>query len=141
MSSDLPEERLHQGEPDRPIGSENLEPTADNQPNIAVQADNDDRFQCRACGYTYNPSKGDPTSKIIAGTPFTVLPIVWKCPTCGAKKSLFINIGTVNEAAGFKANQRYGLGVNTLTQGQKSLLIFGGMGLGILLLLSLYSLN
>jgi rubredoxin len=135
MSSDLQEE------PDRPSSSEKLEPTIDAKPSTSVQADDDDRFQCRACGYTYNPDKGDPTRKIIAGTPFTVLPTTWKCPTCGAKKSLFSNIGTINESAGFKANQRYGLGVNTLTQGQKSLLIFGGMGLGILLLLSLYSLN
>jgi rubredoxin len=133
MSSDL--------EQDRPSSPENLEPTTDTKPTTAVQAADDDLFQCRACGYIYNPNKGDPTSRIIAGTPFTVLPMTWKCPTCGAKKSLFSNIGTVNEAAGFKENQRYGLGVNTLTQGQKSLLIFGGLGIGVLLLLSLYSLN
>jgi rubredoxin len=100
----------------------------------------DDRFECRACGYKYNPNKGDPKNKIIAGTPFTVLPETWKCPACGAKKGAFVNIGTT-ETAGFKQNQGYGLGVNTMTQGQKSLLIYGALGLGILLLLSLYSLN
>jgi rubredoxin len=126
---------------DFPGNPEELKPLTDAKPATKVQAADDDRFQCRACGYTYNPNKGDPKNKIIAGTPFTVLPTTWKCPACGAKKSLFSNIGTVNEAAGFKANQGYGLGVNTMTQGQKSILIFGGLGIAILLLLSLYSLN
>ena len=124
---------------DRPSSPADLEPTSDK--NTAAIITDDDRFECRACGYTYDPNKGDPKNKIIAGTPFTILPTTWKCPVCGASKSLFSNVGTINEAAGFKQNQRYGLGVNTLTQGQKSLLIFGGLGLGILLLLSLYSLN
>jgi rubredoxin len=128
-------------EQDRPSSPEDLAPTTDKKSKAAVVTTDDDRFECRACGYTYDPNKGDPKNKIIAGTPFTVLPTTWKCPVCGAQKSLFSNVGTVNEAAGFKQNQRYGLGVNTLTQGQKSLLIFGGMGIGILLLLSLYSLN
>ncbi len=106
-----------------------------------VAAD-DDRFECRACGHIYNPSKGDPTTKVIAGTPFTVLPETWKCPVCTAKKSAFTNIGTVtSEVSGFKENQGYGFGVNTMTQSQKSLLIYGGLGLGILLFLSLYTLS
>jgi rubredoxin len=128
-------------EQDRPSSPEDLEPTTDTKTQAKIQAADDDRFECRTCGYTYNPNKGDPKNKIIAGTPFSVLPTTWKCPVCGANKTLFSNVGTVNEAAGFKANQSYGLGVNTLTQGQKSLLIFGGLGIGILLLLSLYSLN
>ncbi|MGM0457132.1 MAG: rubredoxin, partial [Cyanobacteriota bacterium] len=41
----------------------------------------------------------------------------------------------------FKENFSYGLGVNTLTPTQKTLLIFGGLGLGVLFMLSLYGLG
>jgi rubredoxin len=115
---------------------ENLEPTTGKK---SIASD-EDRFECRACGYDYDPNKGDPKNKIIAGTPFSALPSDWKCPVCTAKKGVFINIG-MNAVSGFKENQGYGFGVNTMTESQKSLLIYGGLGLGILLFLSLYSLN
>jgi rubredoxin len=127
-------------EQDRPSGSEDLTPTVDNQPSPGVIAADDDRFECRACGYTYDPNKGDPKNKIIAGTPFTALPQTWKCPACGAKKGAFTNIGTT-ATFGFKENTRYGLGVNTMSPGQKSLLIFGGLAVGFIIFLSLYTLN
>ena len=38
-------------------------------------------------------------------------------------------------------NQGYGFGTNTMTGDQKSLLIFGGLGLTFLFFLSLYTLN
>jgi rubredoxin len=127
-------------EQDRPSSPEDLAATTDLKPSTAVENTDDDRFECRACGYTYDPNKGDPKNKIIAGTPFSVLPATWKCPVCTAKKAAFTNIGT-NAVSGFKENQGYGFGVNTMTQEQKSLLIYGGLGLGILLFLSLYTLN
>ena len=125
---------------DRPSTPAELEPTTDTTATSKVVAADEDRFECRACGYNYNPNKGDPKNKIIAGTPFSALPSDWKCPVCTAKKGVFINIGT-NAVSGFKENQGYGFGVNTMTESQKSLLIYGGLGLGILLFLSLYSLN
>ncbi len=125
-------------EQDLPVSPEELVPTAATKP--ATIAD-DDRFECRACGYIYNPNQGDPKHGAIAGTPFTVLPATWKCPVCGAKKAAFTNVGTIGTASGFKENLGYGLGVNTMTPEQKSLLIYGSLGVGILLLLSLYSLN
>ena len=127
-------------EQDSSNSPEDLAPTTDTKPSTAVQAADDDLFECRACGYKYNPNKGDPKNKIIAGTPFTVLPDLWKCPSCGVKKKMFTNIGTT-VTSGFKENQGYGLGVNTMTQEQKSLLIYGSLGVGILILLSLYTLN
>jgi rubredoxin len=127
-------------EQDRPSSPEDLVPTEDKKPKAMEIAD-DDQFECRACGYVYNPNKGDPKNGIIAGTPFTVLPMTWKCPTCGAKKVAFTNIGVMGKASGFKENQGYGLGVNSMTAEQKSLLIFGSLGIGILLLISLYTLN
>ena len=121
-----------------PSSPADLAPATGKKPAAA----DDDRFECRACGHIYNPNKGDSTAKIIAGTPFSVLPEAWRCPVCTAKKSAFTNIGTVTkEVSGFKENQGYGFGVNTMTQSQKSLLIYGGLGLGILLFLSLYTLS
>jgi rubredoxin len=127
-------------EQDSPSSPADLAPTTDSQPAVAAGTTDDDRFECRACGYKYNPNKGDPQQKIIAGTPFTVLPITWKCPNCGAKKAVFTNIGTT-ESYGFKENQSYGFGVNTMSPGQKSLLIYGGLMLGIVIFISLYTLN
>ena len=127
---------MSDGEQDRPSRPEDLAATTGKK---IAQAD-EDRFECRACGYTYDPNRGDPKNKIIAGTPFSALPPNWTCPVCTAKKAAFTNIGT-NAVSGFKENQGYGFGVNTMTQGQKSLLIYGGLGIGILILLSLYTLN
>ncbi|WP_310429557.1 rubredoxin [Chamaesiphon sp. VAR_48_metabat_135_sub] len=127
---------MNDGEQDRLSSPEDLETTTDQK----VENTDDDRFECRACGYTYDPNRGDPKNKVIAGTPFSVLPAAWTCPVCTAKKAAFTNIGT-NAVSGFKENQGYGFGVNTMTQEQKSLLIYGGLGVGILLLLSLYTLN
>jgi rubredoxin len=131
---------MSDSEQDLPSSPEDLAPTENKKPAAVTIAD-DDRFECRACGYTYSPNKGEPKYGIIAGTPFTVLPATWKCPVCGAKKAAFTNVGTIGTASGFKENLGYGFGVNTMTPEQKSLLIYGAMGVGILLLLSLYSLN
>jgi rubredoxin len=106
----------------------------------AVESQQLDRYECRACGYVYEPEKGD-SRKASAGTPFDELPISWRCPVCGAKPSAFQNIGPKEGASGFKENYTYGLGVNTLTAGQKSLLIFSALGLAVLFFLSLYGLK
>ena len=98
-------------------------------------------YECRACGYTYVPSKGDSQTNISAGTLFDDLPSNWRCPVCGANKSLFKNIGATDAPSGFAENLDYGLGVNRLTPGQKNLLIFGGLALAVLFFLSLYGLN
>lgn len=100
-----------------------------------------DRYECRACGYIYEPLKGDDKRDIAANTPFVELPGSWRCPICGASRTAFSNIGPVGSASGFKENLKYGLGVNTLTPGQKNLLIFGGLGIGLLILLSFYGLQ
>jgi rubredoxin len=100
-----------------------------------------DCYECRACGYSYEPAKGDSRAKIGAGTPFEELPVNWRCPVCGAPKKQFSNIGPVGAPSGFKENLNYGLGVNRLTPGQKNLLIFGALALGFLFFLSLYGLK
>jgi rubredoxin len=100
-----------------------------------------DRYECRSCGYVYEPAKGDDKGKIAAETLFTDLPITWRCPVCGAKSAAFSNIGPLGNPSGFKENLGFGLGVNVLTPAQKSLLIFGSLGLAILFFLSLYGLQ
>ena len=98
-------------------------------------------YECRACGYTYVPSKGDNQASIPAGTLFTDLPNNWRCPVCGASRTVFKNIGATDAPSGFAENLNYGFGVNRLTPGQKNLLIFGSLALAALFFLSLYGLN
>ncbi len=100
-----------------------------------------DRFECRSCGYTYEPAKGDSRGDIPPGVKFRNLPNDWRCSVCGASTTQFSNIGPAGQASGFKENLNYGLGVNKLTPGQKSLFIFGALGLAVLFFLSLYGLR
>ncbi|MDX2097052.1 MAG: rubredoxin [Leptolyngbyaceae cyanobacterium bins.59] len=100
-----------------------------------------DRYECQACGYVYEPAKGDGNRNIPAETAFEDLPTTWRCPVCGARTKQFVNIGPVGAPSGFRENLGYGLGVNTLTPGQKNLLIFSGLALAVLFFLSLYGLR
>lgn len=100
-----------------------------------------DRYECKACGYVYEPTKGDDSNSISAGVAFEQLPEAWRCPVCGARKTAFDNVGPLGNPSGFKSNYGYGLGVNTLTPGQKNLLIFGGLALAFLFFISLYGLR
>lgn len=107
----------------------------------AVETTALDRYECRACGYVYEPEKGDDKHDIAPGTPFAEISSTWRCPVCGAKKSAFANVGPAGKASGFKENLNFGLGVNTLTPGQKNLLIFGALAVAFLFFLSLYGLR
>lgn len=95
--------------------------------------------ECRSCGYKYDEAVGDTSYPIPPGLPFDRLPEDWRCPTCGASKNFFESKSV--EIAGFAQNQQFGLGGNTLTSGQKALLIWGGLGLGFLFFLSGYFLQ
>lgn len=100
-----------------------------------------DRYECETCGYVYEPDKGDDRHQVAAETPFEEIPDSWRCPVCGAPKERFRNIGGKGAPSGFKENLGYGFGVNTLTPGQKNLLIFGSLALAVLFFLSLYGLQ
>lgn len=115
------------------------ETTAASEQTLAEQAPSS--YECRACGYVYEPAKGDNQNNIAPGTLFTDLSDSWRCPVCGVPKSQFVDIGAVGAPSGFSSNLNYGLGVNRLTPGQKNLLIFGGLAVGFLFFLSLYGLN
>jgi rubredoxin len=127
-----------------PENLENLESAPAEQVMAApVKVDTSliDCFECRSCGYTYEPAKGDPKNGIAANTAFDDISIVWRCPVCSAKKSAFNNVGPKYTASGFKENLGYGLGVNTMTPSQKNVLIFTALALGVVFFLSLYTLN
>jgi rubredoxin len=108
---------------------------------VVLTPDQMDCYECRSCGYSYEPKKGDSRAKIPMATAFETLPDSWTCPVCGAPKKQFSNIGPAGSPSGFKENLDYGLGVNRLTPGQKNILIFGALALGFLFFISLYGLK
>ncbi|CEL93822.1 unnamed protein product [Vitrella brassicaformis CCMP3155] len=95
-------------------------------------------YQCRNCGYVYRWKQGDGIY-LKANTKWEDVPTWWKCPNCKAPKNYFNPI--TRTIAGFADNQGYGIGTNTLTAGQKNVLIFGSLGLFFLLFLSGYLLE
>jgi rubredoxin len=100
------------------------------------------RFECRSCGFVYDPGEGVRKLAIEAGTPFLDLdPVSFRCPVCRSRVGAFKDIGPRNKPSGFEENLNFGLGVNRLTPGQKNVLIFGAFALAIAFFLSLYSLR
>ncbi len=54
------------------------------------------RYMCVACGYIYDPERGEPKNNIEPGTAFEDLADTYTCPVCGVRakvgKSAFIPI-------------------------------------------------
>ncbi|KAK7284275.1 hypothetical protein RJT34_19019 [Clitoria ternatea] len=96
-------------------------------------------YECRSCGYKYDEAVGDPSYPLPPGYQFQKLPDDWRCPTCGAAQSFFESKSV--EIAGFAQNQQYGLGGNSLTSGQKTVLIYGTLLLFFALFLGGYFLQ
>jgi rubredoxin len=95
--------------------------------------------ECRSCGYRYDQAVGDPSYPVPPGLPFAQLPDDWRCPTYGAAQSFFESKSV--EIAGFAQNQQFGLGGNSLTSGQKDLLIYDSLLIGFLFFISSYFLQ
>ena len=121
------------------------EPAASPAAGAGLDPDDDlasHRFECRSCGFVYDPQEGVKKVGIAAGTPFLELDAAsFRCPVCRSKVGAFKDIGPRNKPSGFEENLNFGLGVNQLTPGQKNVLIFGGFALAIAFFLSLYSLR
>ena len=100
------------------------------------------RFECRGCGYIYDPSEGIKKLNIKKNTPFDMLDVnTFKCPVCRVGKDLYKDIGPKSKPSGFEENLEYGFGFNRLPPGQKNILIFGGLAFAAACFLSLYSLH
>lgn len=98
--------------------------------------------KCSNCDWQYDEKKGD--SFMIGGmikpdTPFSELPSNWRCPTCRASKDSFQEV--TEEIPGFEVNQGYGLGGNSMTSGQKSGIVFGGLFVFFVLFIGGYGLS
>ena len=124
----------------QPVESaEAVEPAVETTPESDTRTH---RFECRSCGYVYDPEEGVKKVGIEAGTAFEDLdPMSFRCPVCRSRVAAFRDIGPRAKASGFDENLNFGLGVNRMTPGQKNVLIFGGLALGFAFFLSLYSLR
>ena len=142
-STDLPEplpEPIPAQAATEPTLEQPAEPTLEQSPEAIDPATH--RFECRSCGFVYDPAEGVRKLAIEPGTPFLELdPIAFRCPVCRSRVGAFKDIGPRNKPSGFEENLNFGLGVNRLTPGQKNVLIFGGFALAIAFFLSLYSLR
>ncbi|CAK6689227.1 rubredoxin [Synechococcus sp. BA-124 BA4] len=116
---------------------------APGEPAAVVESDPDThRYECRSCGFVYDPEEGIRKLAIAPGLPFTELdPVSFRCPVCRSRVGAFRDIGPRSKPSGFEENLNFGLGVNKLTPGQKNVLIFGGFALAFAFFLSLYSLR
>jgi rubredoxin len=46
-------------------------------------------YVCTVCGYTYDPSVGDPDQGVAPGTQWEDVPEGYVCPVCGVGKDMF----------------------------------------------------
>ncbi len=53
------------------------------------------KWICKKCSLIYDPAKGDLDGGIAIGTKFEDIPSSWKCPICGAEKSMFVPLASV----------------------------------------------
>ena len=141
--------------------SENIQPSSDNNQTVEELATKEfteklpkfkdkellsnleqNRFECRSCGYIYDPAEGNKKLDIPKNTPFSAIDgNTFACPVCRAGKNLYKDIGPREKPSGFEENLTYGFGFNSLPPGQKNILIFGGLAFAAACFLSLYSLH
>jgi rubredoxin len=140
MSTEPPTELPTEAPTEAPIEAP-IEAPAE-APEAVVDDPATHRFECRSCGFVYDPGEGVKKLAIPAGTSFLDLdPVGFRCPVCRSRVGAFKDIGPRNKPSGFEENLNFGLGVNRLTPGQKNVLIFGGFALAFAFFLSLYSLR
>ena len=124
------------------VTSTTVTTTESSTPEASTTDPRTHRFECRSCGYVYDPAEGVKKLGIDSGTAFEDLDAIrFRCPVCRSKVGAFRDIGPSTKPSGFEENLNYGLGVNRLTPGQKNVLIFGSMALAFAFFLSLYSLR
>ena len=82
--------------------SENTSGVKDEQPVLNLEQN---RFECRSCGYIYDPSEGNKKLNIPKNTPFSELDgNTFACPVCRAGKNFYKDIGSRAKPSGFEEN-------------------------------------
>ena len=77
------------------------------QPTINLEQN---RFECRSCGYIYDPLEGNKKLNIPKNTPFSELDgNTFACPVCRAGKNFYKDIGSRAKPSGFEENLVMGL--------------------------------
>jgi len=100
------------------------------------------KHQCTTCDWEFDEIKGDAYmigGMIQPGTAFAELPSNWRCPACRTSKDNFKEL--TEEIPGFEVNQGYGFGGNSMTGGEKSGAIFGGLFVFFVLFIGGYGLS
>ena len=139
-------EKIQPSSEDKPIVEDLAEEFSGKIPNTKderlITNLEQNRFECRSCGYIYDPIEGNKKLKISQNTPFSAIDgNTFACPVCRAGKNLYKDIGPREKPSGFEENLNYGFGFNSLPPGQKNILIFGGLAFAAACFLSLYSLH
>lgn len=134
-TEDESKEELPEETPQEKYKREKLAEIAEDKAKEVFMTRNTGKYECQACGYTYDESKGIAKRGISPGTKFENID-KFRCPQCGASRKYFV--AETETLSGFKENLNYGLGTNGLTAGQKSLLIYGGLILGFAVFMSGY---
>ena len=121
----------------------NAEQKSDQELSVPEKDLSSNRFECRGCGYVYDPKEGLKKYQIAAGTSFLDIDKErFRCPVCRSRYAAYKDIGVKFEPSdGMEENVVYGFGFNTLPPGQKNVLIFGGLAFAAACFLSLYSLH
>lgn len=57
-----------------------------------------EKYECKICGYVYDPKIGDASDGIEPGINFKDLPVDWVCPICAAKCEDFVLCNDSNPA-------------------------------------------
>jgi rubredoxin len=69
-----------QAGPPGPDGQESSPPSPPERPELEPDL-SEHRFECRSCGFVYDPAEGVKKLAIAAGTPFLELdPVSFRCP-------------------------------------------------------------
>lgn len=50
------------------------------------------RYACLACGWKFDPARGDEKAGLPAGTDLAEVPADWKCPRCGSGSNNFARL-------------------------------------------------
>ncbi|GAA3840946.1 [NiFe]-hydrogenase assembly chaperone HybE [[Pseudomonas] carboxydohydrogena] len=58
----------------------------------AAKIDDAAILECKICWYSYDPAVGDEMRQIQPGTPFSALPMDWRCPQCDGARDQFMVI-------------------------------------------------